>query len=889
MTVPISSYQIRSHYPNEYLYFSNMTGDFGVKTPLVGAKEPEIDFTLDRVGRSRSMTIREVDLYYLNHLDEGEAESYLWNLIQALDGIDLARRRVQKAIAPFIREKYQYYRKMSLFENRYVVPGNTGRSYAPGLVSHKGARLIELIRNGYPVPPLSIITSDAYHLDLPKIREVMEEGVSNLEKMTSCRLGSSDSPLLIAVRSALPKYIPGLMPTYLNIGVTENAYAALVAEYGEPVANKIYLNNLKHLSQFFPRDAGHRQMGEISSCSTDEEIRQSIDYFKDWIRKHHRSILTDAHEQLYFCMEQILKFYRDKQDLLFTFTKDTCSFPSFILQKMVCTVRGDASYAGVLYSRHSRTGLGRQVESIHAAFGEEIMTGTQIADDMEFFQNNEIKESFPAVYHFSPLLDSLEERFRSPVTVEFASEYGNHRHLFALLQLNLSEMTGRATLLSALDLFHRDIIGKERLTELVKPYHLKQIISDTIDPTSFKKLKFFSRGFSILPRTAVTAQLFFSAASALEAKRRGQKVCFCKETFLPEDTVVLREMDAILSLTPAAIHVVTACRGYGMPAFLNLEDFGVRLTASRQLINGEGMVFNEGDWITISSRRKTIYKGIAAFQPARFQKYLDGEPLKMTLKEKRVFENLSRAYRQYQRLVQSLEASQINSLNSLIKIIRNDYPRDTQKATRIVNQWFDSNTGEYARELLKSELGTHMEQHRIYNLLSDERKILLFKYVIPLCEKEKLKGFLAGSFMLGRFMCNPHRVAFWSELSDDHVAFLLNEWILFEKYMEVLNEIGEQQIKRIRQRIISGQTRSTRIILNQAKVEHFIQLKLSCRRLESIHSALNHGSDPQTFDLLLMLKEPYGYFYDYKKKWSLSKLQSICDEEGLPLPAETER
>ena len=86
------------------------------------------------------------------------------------------------------------------------------------------------------------------------------------------------------------------------------------------------------------------------------------------------------------------------------------AFPSLILQKMVWTVRGDDSYPGVLYTRHSRTGIGTQIESLRNIFGEEIMTGNVIAEDDEYVSRDDVKQKFPAIYHFDPLLQDLKEK-----------------------------------------------------------------------------------------------------------------------------------------------------------------------------------------------------------------------------------------------------------------------------------------------------------------------------------------------------------------------------------------------------------------------------------------------------------------------------------------------
>ena len=119
----------------------------------------------------------------------------------------------------------------------------------------------------------------------------------------------------------------------------------------------------------------------------------------------------------------------------------------------------------------------------------------------------------------------------------------------------------------------------ERVTELIRPYHIKQLTSDTIDQEDFDVLTSFCSGVAVLPRSAVSARVYFTGDAALRAKSEGEKVCLCKKTFVPTDTVVMREMDAIISLTSAAVHVVTICQSLGIPALLSLEKNGVTLRA----------------------------------------------------------------------------------------------------------------------------------------------------------------------------------------------------------------------------------------------------------------------------------------------------------------------
>jgi hypothetical protein len=49
----------------------------------------------------------------------------------------------------------------------------------------------------------------------------------------------------------------------------------------------------------------------------------------------------------------------------------------------------------------------------------------------------------------------------------------------------------------------------------------------------------------------------------------------------------MQEVDAILSPS-AAIHVVTICQSFGIPALLNLERDGIALKPERCLVNADG-------------------------------------------------------------------------------------------------------------------------------------------------------------------------------------------------------------------------------------------------------------------------------------------------------------
>jgi hypothetical protein len=54
-------------------------------------------------------------------------------------------------------------------------------------------------------------------------------------------------------------------------------------------------------------------------------------------------------------------------------------------------------------------------------------------------------------------------------------------------------------------------------------------------------------------------------------------------------------------------------------------------------------------------------------------------------------------------------------------------------------------------EVLKSDIGDHLGQSNVFEMLTPERKILFFKQALAKCSRDRISGYEAGAFMLGRF------------------------------------------------------------------------------------------------------------------------------------------
>lgn len=870
---------IRASYPNY-----NMVRRYALDGPevfnrnvddadniLEGNKPGTVIYIPDGETAPREFPPRWYDMYLLLKLRGSEKEPFLRLLLAEHDGTATPAQlaNLQQQRKQFRDEIIAYVADNPLEENEELITALTEKAYTDDQISHKGRMLVDLTRNCYPVPDFVILTAESFR-NPDHLPSQLERAIRFLEIMTNNKLDDDRHPLVFAIRCAMPQYIPGLMPTLLNIGVTRKAYGALCRRYGESMANRVYLSTLHTLCEMLGIERKY-QMTDIEL--TAERQRERIEAMEQEIirgRYDGRRLLSDAHYQAYKLVVHVRDFYVDNQDLILTFMQGKQAFPSLILQRMVWTIGNEESYPGVLYSRNSRTGKGSQIESYRNIFGEEIMTGDVTSDDRSYYNRDTIKQDFPAVYHFDPLLVKLEERYQAPVTIEFAVETRPGQvSMFSVLQLNMSEMTGRAALISSIDLLRERRITERQVMNIIKPYHLRQIVSAAIDDQSMMRLQLFGRGLSVLPRTAITTVLCFTIAKAREMAARGHQVCLCQHRFVPEDTITLNEVHAILSMTPAAIHVVTACRGYGIPAFMDLNQYGIRLIddgQERKLVNAEGLEIHEFDKITISSKQQTIFKGEADFKPARFTKYLHGEPVDLSADETRFFAEMKSAYERYQEIVTSEQASVIDDVDTLARLIRLELQDKPDTARGIVNNWYNDNSDLYVRQVLESKMGSHQDQSRVFNLLSDSRKIHFFNKVCDICTSNGLSGLKAGSFMIGRFVAKPMSTEVWNGLSERVVAFLINEYVLYEKYLHVLEEVGEIRLARAHSRIETEGIDN--MVIHNFDLYNFVPLL--CARLDwnAVAEALERIEHQDNTHLLVeKLSLPLDQIFDLTKPW----------------------
>lgn len=111
------------------------------------------------------------------------------------------------------------------------------------LLGNKGNNLVKLNRLGLPVPPGFIITTEVFRSwevvrDFPPAQENFKKQIrlhiGVLERQTGKRFADPANPLLFSVRSGSSISQPGMMDTFLNVGINEAIAAGLAEKTGNP-------------------------------------------------------------------------------------------------------------------------------------------------------------------------------------------------------------------------------------------------------------------------------------------------------------------------------------------------------------------------------------------------------------------------------------------------------------------------------------------------------------------------------------------------------------------------------------------------------------------------------------------------------------------------------
>jgi len=506
----------------------------------------------------------------------------------------------------------------------YTFGGGTadGNRSMKELLGGKGANLAEMSTIGLPVPAGFTISTEAcdYYStnnEWPHtLKKQMKEGVEHIEKIMGTKLGDTEHPLLLSVRSGAAVSMPGMMDTVLNLGISDHTVDALAGHtnnerfaydsyrrfidmFGNVVMGIPHeefedaLENLKN-------DKGVKEDTEL----TTKDLKELVNRYKAVYRKGTGFMFPkDPYEQLEWAINAVFKSWNsDRAEKYRRINHITGLLGTAVnVQAMVYGNMGDDSATGVCFTRNPSTGENKLYgEFLINAQGEDVVAGIRTPKDII-----ELKNLMPDDYkELSDWGLTLEKHYGNMQDIEFTIQKGK----LYILQTRNGKRTGHAAIKIATDMVEEKLISpKQAVKNHVEPTHLDQLLHPQIDNSSVDPKSVLGVGLPASPGAAVGKVVFFSE-DAEEALASGDPVILVRIETSPEDVGGMSAAEGILtSRGGMTSHAAVVARGWGKPCVAGCGDIIIDYE-DRSFTNGK-VTIREGDWISIDGARGTVING----------------------------------------------------------------------------------------------------------------------------------------------------------------------------------------------------------------------------------------------------------------------------------------
>ncbi|MEM8924634.1 MAG: PEP/pyruvate-binding domain-containing protein, partial [Actinomycetota bacterium] len=313
------------------------------------------------------------------------------------------------------------------------------------LLGGKGAGLVAMTAAGLPVPPGFTFTTDACRRFLADgwtddFDETLDRLRADLEQRTGKALGGTESPLLVSVRSGAPVSMPGMMDTVLNVGMNDDAEAALARASGDPA---------------FAADTHRRFLLSYADVVLGapapvlDEARTTTDVagVRAVFAAAGLDVPTDPDRQVRNAVRAVFASWNGDRAVEYRRIEgiEGDLGTAATVQAMVFGNLGDHSGTGVAFSRDPSTGeRGLMGDFLINAQGEDVVAGDHATLDL-----SELAGRWPAIHdELVGMAATLEHHVGDMVDIEFTVEQG----LLWLLQARVGKRSPLAVFRVAVDM-----------------------------------------------------------------------------------------------------------------------------------------------------------------------------------------------------------------------------------------------------------------------------------------------------------------------------------------------------------------------------------------------------------------------------------------------------
>ncbi len=514
-----------------------------------------------------------------------------------------------------------------------VTEGNTNMKAQLG---GKGANLAEMANIGLPVPPGFTITcqtcmeySNAGNVWPEGALETIHEYREDLEQRIGKKIGDSEDPLLVSVRSGAPISMPGMMDTVLNLGLNDASINGLIKQTENPrFAWDSYRRFIQMFSNvvmgldgdMFENAINSMKLSRGVASDTDlsaEDLEELVGEFKQIFSENvnadeNPALVVDGKVQfpqdpmvqLKYAIEAVFGSWDNPRAVLYRQKNkiDDNMGTAVNVQCMVFGNKGNTSATGVAFTRNPADGTKEFYgDYLVNAQGEDVVAGIRNTSPISELKHVEGLQEAGA--ELEEVFVILENHFRDMMDIEFTIEQGK----LWMLQTRVGKRTAASALKVAIDMQKEGLITKEEAICRVEPAQLDQLLHPQFDKNADYDV--LARGLNASPGAAV-GEVVFTAADAVQAAAEGRHTVLVRWETTPDDLAGMIAAEGILtSHGGKTSHAAVIARGMGAPCVCGVEALKIDAEKKEVVVSGTDVVLHEGDVISIDGTTGIVVYG----------------------------------------------------------------------------------------------------------------------------------------------------------------------------------------------------------------------------------------------------------------------------------------
>ncbi len=480
-------------------------------------------------------------------------------------------------------------------------------------LGNKGLNLIKMRRLGLPVPHGFIITTEVFRcLDIidkyppaaKNFKRHVGEKLADLEKMTGKTFGDATNPLLLSVRSGSSISQPGMMDSFLNVGINEeiasslarstdnawfawDSYRRFLQGYG--MAFNLARDEFDHLMN----SCKQRFSRQFKKDFTGEEMKSTALVYQTFILDHGIEIKTSPMDQLYLAINKVFDSWHSSRARnyrrIMGISDDWGT--AVTIQEMIFGNRSDMSGSGVVFSHSPKLPgdtirlwgdftIGNQGEDVVSGLVKTIAISEMQRELEDRETHSSLELAFPDIYNrLKAIMNTLVyDEGWNPQEIEFTFEGPNATDLH---------------LLQARDMALRD---RPVIQSFDQSY-------DTLDR------RYLSRGIGV-SGGPMSGRIVFTLEEIQMYRKAdaGTPLIILREDTVPDDILEIDAADGILTARGGVTsHAAIVAYSLGKTCVVGCKHLVCNEKEKTCMLNGRQLT--SGDYISINGQEGSVYKG----------------------------------------------------------------------------------------------------------------------------------------------------------------------------------------------------------------------------------------------------------------------------------------